>query len=224
MNIQAILFMCNDFSRANFVLDNFCKHNPDIPITTINSGGEPPEKHLNKYDQNTIINCEDLWHKGTHCGRGGFGLKYVEKLFEFGLNKRFTHTLYLETDVLTNSKITQCPKYDLSGVFVTCGPKENFLWKYFNIKDNHYHTGCGGTIFSYTFFDTIYSNYYHLFYDVFKKFPENFYVDLIITLIARYANLTVGPWEEVSDLRSYWNGNVFVPGNSKNTLVHGYKI
>jgi hypothetical protein len=227
MKIQALLFMCNDFDRAKFTLDNFSKHNPDIPISVINSGGESPKKFLD-HNKNIIefIDEEDLWHRRTHCGRGGFGLKYIDVLFRYGLNSNFTHTLYLETDVLTNRQITIEPKYDLSGVFIECGPKEQILWDYFNISDYRYHTGCGGTIFTTNFFNTISSDIdkFNMFKKLYDLFPEHYYMDLILTLVARYSNLTYGHWEEISDIRAHMVGNNFVGGNVSATLVHGYKI
>jgi hypothetical protein len=226
MKIQALLFMCNDFDRAKFTLENFSKHNSEIDIVVINSGGDSPKLHLQHIAQIVeFIDTEDLWHRKTWCGRGGFGLKYIDILFKYGLNNKYTHTLYLETDVLTNNKIVIEPKYDLAGLFVGCGPKERFLWNYMNIQDYHYHTGCGGTIFSYNFFNTIYNNSskFNLFQELYDKFPEHYYIDLIITLIARVSDVTCGEWEEISDVR----GNIINGKLQKNlsaTLVHGYKV
>ena len=226
MKIQALLFMCNDFERAKFTLENFAKYNPDIDIRVINSGGNSPRKHLQHIEQIVeFLDTEDLWHRKTWCGRGGFGLKYIDLLFKYGLDKRYTHTLYLETDVLTNGKITKEPKHDLSGVFVGCGKHERFLWNHMKIPDNHYHTGCGGTIFSYNFFDKIYNDKskFSLFSDLYERFPEHYYIDLIITLIARVSDVTCGHWEEVADVRgSMVNGKPY--RNTSATLLHGYKV
>ena len=226
MKIQALLFMCNDFSRAKFKLENFYKHNPDIDIKVINSGGDSPKKYL-QHIKSIIefIDTEDLWHRQTWCGRGGFGLKYIDILFKYGLDTRYTHTLYLETDVLTNRKITIEPQYDLAGLFVGCGPKEKFLWNYMNIDNYHYHSGCGGTIFTYNFFHTIYNDdsKFVLFKELYNKFPQHYYIDLIITLIARVSNVTCGPWEEVSDVRGHIVNGQYTK-NLSSTLLHGYKV
>jgi hypothetical protein len=227
MKIQALLFMCNDFDRAKFTLEKFNKYNPDIPISVINSGGESPINYL-KHIPSIVeyVDTDDLWHRKTHCKRGGFGLPFLEILFNYGLNENFTHTLYLETDVLTNRKITIEPKYDMSGVMVGCGPKEQFLWDYLNIAPPHYHTGCGATIFRKNFFIKLYENskINKMFYDLYDQFPEYYYMDLILTLVAKKTGLSCGHWAEVSDVRGHMINDHFFSGDLSATLVHGYKI
>ena len=106
MKIQAILFMCNDFARAKFTLENFRKHNPEIPIRVVNSGGESPESSLSHIPGIEFVDAENLWHKKTYNGQGSFGPRFADYFFDFGLNNNFTHTILLETDVLTNRTIT----------------------------------------------------------------------------------------------------------------------
>jgi hypothetical protein len=227
MKIQALLFMCNDFDRAKFTLENFSKHNPDIPISIINSGGKSPKKYLDHISSIVeFIDTEDLWHRKTHCGRGGFGLSFLDILFSYGLREDFSHTLYLETDVLTNKKITIQPNYDMSGVMVGCGPKEKFLWDYMKISPPHYHTGCGATIFKKNFFTTLYENskINKMFYELYEKFPENYYIDLILTLVARKIGLSCGHWEEVSDVRGHMVGDTYKRHDNNATMIHGHKV
>lgn len=226
MKIQAVLFMCNDFDRAKFTLENFSKHNPDIDIRVVNSGGDSPKQYLQHIEQIVeFLDTENLWHKNTHCGVGSFGPKYFDILLKYGLDKNYTHTLYLETDVLTNRKITKQPKYDMSGVFNGCGYYEKFLWNYMKIPDYHYHTGCGGTIYTHRFFEQIFNDKdkYGLFQKLYDEFPQNYFMDLIITLVARVSDVTLGHWEEVSDTKgSIVNGQRYY--NRLATLVHGHKI
>lgn len=63
MKIQTILFMCNDFARAKFTLENFNKWNPESPILVVNSGGESPEPFLKHIPNISFIDAENLWHK-----------------------------------------------------------------------------------------------------------------------------------------------------------------
>jgi hypothetical protein len=224
MKIQAILFMCNDFARAKFTLENFSKWNPDIPIRIINSGGDSPKPHLQHINNTEFIDAPNLWHKKTHCGKGSFGPEFIKYFFDYGLNSSFTHTLLLETDVLTNRKITIEPKYDIAGPTNPCGHNELILYNYLNINDNLFHTGCGGTIFSYKYFDTIFNKNYSFFLDIFDKFPQNYFMDLILTLASRVNGLTFGHWEEVSNIPIHFINGRMINADMNKTLIHNYKI
>jgi hypothetical protein len=224
MKIQAILIMCNDFARAKFTLENFNKWNPDVPIRLINSGGNCPKLHLQHIPNIEFINAPNLWHKQTKCGVGSFGPEFCNYFFDFGLNEDFSHTLLLETDVLTNRKITIEPKYDISGPTNPCGHNEHVLYDYLNIHENRIHTGCGGTIFSLNYFKTLKDKDYSFFQEMFDKFPQNYFMDLISTLAARKNGLSFGHWEEVSNIPVHVvNGN-FVKADYLATLIHNYKI
>jgi hypothetical protein len=224
MKIQAIMFMCDDFARAKFALENFRKWNPNIPIRVINSGGESPARILSHIDKIEFIDALNLWHKKTLCGVGSFDNRYYDYLFDYGLNDEYSHTLFLETDVLTNRKITQKPKYDISGPCNPCGHNEHVLYDYLNIYGNRIHTGCGGTMFSLNYFKTIKNNDFKIFKDLFEKFPENYFMDLISTLVARKNNLSFGHWEEVSNVPIHVVNNQFVNVDMNATLVHNFKV
>lgn len=224
MKIQAIMFMCNDFTRAKFTLENFSKWNPEIPIRVINSGGECPKSYLSHIEKIEFINAPNLWHKKTLCGVGSFGPQYYDYLFDYGLNEEFSHTLFLETDVLTNRKITIEPKYDISGPNNPCGYNENILYDFLNIADNRIHTGCGGTIFSLNYFKTIKKQDYGFFQEIFDKFPQNYFMDLISTLAARKNGLTFGHWEEVSNIPIHFVNGQFVSVDHSATLIHNFKV
>jgi len=226
MNIQAILFMSNDFSRAKFTLENFNKHNPIIPIRIINSGGEDPEPYLRHIPNTEIVNAPNLWHKKTSCGKGSFGPGFIKYFFEYGYNSDFSHTLLLETDVLTNRQITKEPKYDISGPTNPCGENEHILYDYLQIKGSRLHTGCGATIFKYKYFDVIGNNkeYYDLYQELFDKFSANYFMDLILTLVGRKAGLTVGHWEEVSNIPIHFIGNKLHIADQTQTLIHNFKV
>lgn len=216
--------MCNDFARAKFTLENFNKWNPDIPIRVINSGGDSPKLYLEHIPNTEFIDAPNLWHKQTLCGVGSFGPKFAKFLFDYGLNSNFTHTLLLETDVLTNRKIAIEPKYDVSGPTNPCGHNEIILYKYLNISENFLHTGCGGTIFSYNYFKTISENNFQFFQDIFDKFPANYFMDLILTLAARVHGLSFGHWEEVSNIPIHFIDGRMVNVDMSKTLVHNYKV
>jgi hypothetical protein len=224
MNIQAILFMCNDFARAKFTLENFCRCNPDIPVRIINSGGDSPRPYLQHIPNIEFIDAPNLWHKKTLCGTGSFGPQYYDYLFEYGLNKNYSHTLFLETDVLTQRKISQIPKYDISGPCNPCGPNELVLYEYLNISDNLLHTGCGGTMFSINYFETIKNKNYRFFQKMFDLFPQNYFMDLISTLAARTQGLSFGHWEEVSNIPLHHIDGHKVGVDFTKTIIHNYKI
>ena len=223
MKIQAILFMCNDFIKAKFTLENFYRWNPDIPIRVVNSGGECPKPYLNHIPNIEYIDAPNLWHKQTHCGKGSFGPQFAEYLFEYGL-QNFDYTLLLETDVLTNRTISIFPKYDVSGPCTPCNPKEYELYDHLNIQDRRIHTGCGGTIFSSKYFQHIKKNHYKFFTEIFLKFPEHYYMDLILTLAARVSGLTFGHWKEVSNIPGHFIENNWNQTNWQATMIHNYKI
>lgn len=224
MKIQAILFMCNDFARAKFTLENFSKWNPDIPIRVINSGGDSPEPYLRHIPNTEFIDAPNLWHKKTLCGVGSFGPRYYDYLFEYGLNSDYSHTLFLETDVLTNRKISISPKYEISGPINPCGHDEIILYKYLNISENFLHTGCGGTIFSYNYFKTISEINFQFFQDIFDKFAPNYFADLISTLAARVHGLSFGHWEEVSNIPIHFVDGNMVNVDMSKTLIHNFKV
>lgn len=224
MKIQAILFMCNDFARAKFTLENFSKWNPDMPIRIINSGGDSPKSYLEHIPYTEFINAPNLWHKKTHCGKGSFGPQFADYLFDYGLNNNYTHTLLLETDVLTNRPITVEPIYDISGPCNPCGHNELVLYEYLNINDNKVHTGCGGTIFSLNYFRTIKNNNYNFFREIFDKFPQHYYMDLILTLAARTHGLSFGHWVEVSNIPGHYINQTVRLVDMNKTLIHNFKV
>lgn len=216
--------MSNDFERAFFTLYNFRKHHPNIPIQVVNAGGLDPSVYLSTISNLNIKNTENLWHKKTHCGKGSFGPKFANHLFEYGMNDKYDYTLFLETDVFTNRSIAIKPKYHMSGVTNFSDYKERKLYKYLNINDNFLHSGCGGTIFSKEYFFEIYNKNFNFFQDIFEKFPESYFMDLILTLAARTCGLSFGHWEEVSNLPFHFIGNQVFRGDPNQTLVHNYKI
>jgi hypothetical protein len=228
MKIQAILFMCNDFTRAKFTLENFNKWNPDIPIRVINSGGDCPKPYLEHIPNTEFIDAPNLWHKKTHCGVGSFGPQYYDYFFEYGLNDKYSHTLFLETDILTNRKITIEPKYEISGVTNIGG--NNIIYDYLDIDGHKLHSGCGGTLFRHSYFKNIINNnMFSLFYDLFNKFYQYYYMDFISTIVGRKAGCTLGNWEEVSETKPFYslglnNQPILKQPNLQATLVHDYKV
>ena len=225
MNIQAILFMCNDFNRAKFTLENFYKWHKNIPIKVINSGGADPAPYLQHIPTTTFVNVDNLWHKKTHCGKGSFDYRFFEYLFDYGLNPFFDYTLFLETDILTNRPISIVPKFDISGPITPCNEKEKKLYEYLQIPPPFHHTCCGATIYKYSYFKTITeNNNFSFFVDTFKKFPQHYYMDLIATLAARLNGLSFGHWEEISNIPGHFVNGHWHQTNYNATLIHNYKI
>lgn len=218
--------MYNDFARAKFTLENFCRYNPNIPVRIINSGGDDPKPYLGHIPNTEFINAPNLWHKKTSCGKGSFGPKFIEYFFEYGYNSEFSHTLLLETDVLTNKQITKEPLYDISGPTNPCGHNELVLYDYLGIKNNFLHTGCGATAFSYKYFYVIKNNasYYCLYQELFDKFSANYFMDLILTVVGRKAGLTCGYWEEVSNIPYCYINNKISQADYSKSLIHNFKI
>jgi len=225
MKIQAILFMCNDFTRAKFTLENFRKHNPEIPIRVVNAGGDSPKPSLSHISNVEFVDAPNLWHKYTKCGNGSFGPRFADYFFEFGLNQEYTHTMLLETDILTNRTISIEPKYDISGPCNPCGDNEYVLYDYLNIPGPRIHTGCGTTMFTNRYFNTIQGqDQFQLFQLLFDKFPANYFMDMILTLIGRKAGLSFGHWEEVSNIPIHVVDNKFVNADMNATLIHNFKV
>ena len=220
--------MSNDFERAKFTLENFNKWNPDIPIRVINSGGDSPKPYLEHIPNISFVDAPNLWHKKTHCGSGSFDPRFSDYFFEYGLNDDFTHTLLLETDVLTNRQITIEPKYDISGI-TNLGGHES-VYEALSIIGHRLHSGCGGTIFSYSYFNSIATkNLKNLFFSLFEKFPQYYYMDFISTIVGRKADCSLGNWEEVSETKPYLgiiDNDTFVRAspNLNATLVHNWKV
>lgn len=224
MKIQAIMFMCNDFKRAQFTLENFRKHHDDVPVRVVNSGGESPEPYLSHITGIQFIDAPNLWHKKTHCGVGSFDPRYFDYLFEYGLNPNYTHTLFLETDVLTNRAISIAPSYDMAGPTNFCGPSEHVLYDAVNINSYRVHTGCGATIFSHNYFTTIKAGNYFMYQRLFDVYPQHYFMDLIATIVARLHGLTFGHWEEVSNIPMHVIGYNIKHVDMNATLVHNYKV
>ena len=82
MRYHAILFMCDDIGRAEWVSTNFKRHNPDIFLTVYNGG-------LDNRDVRARVAAdfyeagENLWHRRTRTTVGSFGYGWFEKLFTY---------------------------------------------------------------------------------------------------------------------------------------------
>jgi hypothetical protein len=241
MKYLAILFMCNDEKRAEFVIENFKKHNPEIHLIVYN-GGNSVQHFKNKYDIE-LIEGPNLWHKRTHCRVGSFNYAWFETLFFLYKKHKPEYLIFLETDVLTTKKIELEPKYDISGVCVGCGVLERILLYYYwgdylkgkgffsmnNCEnwEHKYHTGMGATALSKRFFEQTEKNL-HLVKECYELIPFSCFADLMITLLARYSGCTMGDWEEASDTRGTVrrrnNGWIYESRNDNCALIHNYKI
>lgn len=228
MNIQAIMMMKDDIKRMEFVLYNFFKWNPEIPVLVYNCGGKSPKEEIKQFKNASLIDYDDIWHKRGPNGVGSFDPRWFQLMFEYGLNSDYTHTLFLETDVLTTYKITKEPKYDMSGVLNFCSQNE---FVYYNmLKMNvQQHSGCGGTIYRTDFFNKCKDNL-EIVNLLYCSRPQNFFQDLVMTILGRYSGCSYGHWEECSDIRGHWepseNGQLkfTMPPSHQATLIHSLKV
>lgn len=238
MKYLAVLFMCNDENRAEFVIENFKKHNPDIHLIVYN-GGQSASYLSEKYDIE-LVEGPNLWHTKTRGAPGSFSYEWFEYLFILHKIYDPDYLIFLETDVKINRKIEFEPEYDISGVVGGCGTLERIVMYYYwddylNGRDfsggdnwNHkFHTGMGGTAFSRNFFLQTQKNL-HLVKKCYDLIPFCSYQDLVITLLARYSGCTMGDWKEVSDTRGTMrlkNGQWVGEGMDNNcAMIHYYKI
>lgn len=196
MKIQAVMMMKDDIRRMHFVLDNFTKWNPDIPVTVYNCGGRSPAEEIKKYSNVQLIDYIDIWQRKTHCGHGSFSPEWFKLMFKHGLDENYTHLLFLETDVLTTKKITVEPKYDMSGVLNNCGGDVPNLYKKLNLSYSP-HGGCGSTIFKRQFFEKCKDNF-SLVDKIFNEMPQYFFADVVITTLGRYSGCTIGSWDDAT--------------------------
>lgn len=238
MKYLAVLFMCNDEKRAEFVIENFKKYNSDIHLIIYNGGRSAT--YLNEKYDIELIEGPNLWHVKTGTPPGSFSYEWFE--FLFNIHKKYDpdYLIFLETDVKVNKKIEIDPEYDISGVCVNCGLLESivlyYYWgeyqsgKWYNGVDNwshKLHTGMGGTALSRNFFQKCEKNL-----PLVKKCYETLsfccYQDVVITLLARHSGCTMGDWKEASDTRGTarlindrWIGT---PLDEKCALIHNYKV
>ena len=238
MKYLAILFMCDDIRRAEFTIENFQKHNPDIHLIVYN-GGSSVKYFKDKYNIE-LIEGPNLWHKDTRGPPGSFSYGWFEYLFHTHQKYDPDYLIFLETDVKTNKKIENEPKYDISGVCLGCGSLERIVMYYywgdyllgkdFSGSDNwshKFHTGMGGTAFSRNFFKKCKDNL-HIVEKCYKLLPFCSYQDLMATLLARYSGCSMGDWEETSDTRGTsriidgrW---AYESMNDRCALIHNYKV
>ncbi len=228
MKIQAIMMMKNDIKRMQFVLENFFKWNPDIPVLVYNCGGLSPKQEVAQFKNAILIDYDDIWHKRGPNGIGSFDPRWFQLMFEYGLNSSYTHTLFLETDVLTTNKITKIPKYDMSGILNFCGQGEFILYQMLNLKVQQ-HSGCGSTIYRTEFFEKCKDNL-ELVNSLYMQRPQNFFQDLVMTILGRVSDCTYGHWEECSDIRGHWEPNengvleFKIPPSHPATFIHSLKV
>ena len=241
MKYHAILFMCNDENRADFVLENFIKHNSDIDVTVYN-GGKDSSLIKEKYPKAKYIKGPNLWHKGTRHAPGSFSYGWFEMLFHTYENHKPDYLIFLETDVKTTKKIEIEPKYDVSGPVVSCGYMEqlvmyDFWGNYLADKpftedsrtewSHKFHTGMGATALSKNFFEKTKEHLYKV-KKCYETIPLNCYQDVLLSCFARHCGCTMGDWEEATDtrgsLRLVNNGWSFDRMNEKSALIHNFKV
>lgn len=234
---KAILFMCNDEPRAEFVIENFTKHNPDIPLVVYN-GGRSALYLKDKYNI-SLIESKNLWHKKTRNPPGSFSYEWFEYLFFMGESMEQEYLIFLETDVKVTGPITKEPIYDMSGPTTFCGPLDQVVaydfWGGYlkgTMGDEtdwgaKIHTSMGGTVFKKSFFKSCQDNlkYVKMAYDL---IPLNCYQDLQMTLLARFSGCSYGDWSEASDTRGVFrrinNQWYHEPCNENCALIHNYKV
>lgn len=239
---HALLFMCNDETRARFVIEGFQKHNPDIPLSVYNGGESAPQLAFD-YDID-LIEGRNLWHRNTRHPPGSFDFGWFQMLFRVAKNHDPDYLIFLETDVKTNRKIVEPPKYDMAGPVTQCGgitdmlmmydywdayiKGENFHEDKYSTWGHKFHTGMGATAFSRNFFEKC-RPHLNLVEKCYKLIPMHCYQDLLITCFGRSQGCTMGDWSEVSDTRgtirkkseTEWYGEA---PNENCALIHNFKV
>ena len=241
MKYLAMLFMCNDEKRAEFVIENFNKHNPEIHLVVYN-GGKSAKYLSEKYDIE-LIEGRNVWHNKTRHSPGSFDYEWFELLFKMHEKYDPDYLIFLETDVKVNRKIQKEPEYDIAGPVVSCGMMEqlvmydywdsyikgeNFHEDRYTNWDHKFHTGMGATALSRNFFQTCKSKL-NLVKQCYELIPFNCYQDVLITCFARSCGCSMGDWSEVSDTRGtkrkitdkQWRSESC---DNNAALIHNYKI
>ena len=234
----AFLTMCNDEKRAEFVLSNFTKHNPDIPVIVYN-GGKSASHLCDKFNID-YREGPNLWNVFLP-GVGSFTYEWFEMIFDIGLAMTTEHLIFLETDVLTNRKIESAPVYDMAGPLVSCGDLESIqayrYWgKYVPWKnesgneimwDHKFHSGLGATCYKKAFFEKCLPNLKWV-EEAYRMIPFSCFQDLNISLLARYSGCSFGDWSEATDTRGSIRVNnnqfYFESYDDSKALIHNYKI
>lgn len=237
MSYTAFLTMCNDEKRADFVLENFTKYNPEIPVIVYN-GGKSASYLQDKYDID-YREGPNFWNVFLP-EVGSFTYDWFDLIFDIGLSMSTDHLIFLETDVLTTRKLETEPLYDISGPLVSCGELESLqAYRYWGeyvpwkegketISWNHkFHTGIGATCYKKQFFQKCEGNLNWV-EEAYKMIPFSCFQDVNISLLGRYSGCTLGDWIEASDTR----GSIRINSNSayyeqcdwSKALIHNYKI
>lgn len=223
MNIINVLIMNNDFERLDKCLKSFREFN-DIPVLVYNNGGESPKFITEKYKDVIVEDIPNIWNSGHSYS---FDYRWFEYIFKVGFN--YDYLLFFETDALTLRKLeeTDLLDFDFYGRFGRCGPNEQFLYDYFNLKEPHIHSCAGATIFRRSYFEKCKYNLKSI-EEYFNKYRCNFYHDLAATFLGRISNCSFTYWNdciaqnETSD--AYENGQYFKLTSNNPVFIHPYKL
>ena len=246
--VSGVASSTGEFFRLEKTLENFFKHNPDIPVTVVNDGGQTPIEITRKFDNCYLINdTENSWiQKSIFNSVGAPGYLWFKRLYDFASQDDFSHIIYLESDVLTRRKIVHVPRYEVAGCGMVswCSANE-FYCDYFKIKKSKHikyitpwngekneisflHYGTGGTIFSKSFFDKTSKNL-SLIKELNDEKPECFLQDLAITSLALISGCSVGKWEDlcIDEGSIDWLDNrdeILGKPTGKEALVHKHEF
>lgn len=234
MKYHAVLFMCDDLTRAEWVATSFKRHNPDIPLSVYNGGVDDAATRTRVVADHYEAG-PNLWHANTVSPHGSFGYDFFERFYALAEMRDADFTVYLETDVQVNRAITQDPKWDISGVLSDAGaPCDQVAYEFWGVAPDSgpnarkAHTGCGGTAFSRNYFSKTRRNL-PLVKKAYDTIPGCFYADLMATLLGRHSGCSYGDWIEVSSV--FFSGrfdddrNLYgVAPDLNATMVHGVKI
>jgi hypothetical protein len=238
-----------DLFRLEKTLEHFCRHNPDIPVTVINDGGESPIDIVRKFKNCYLSNEKENSYirDGGFCRDGTFGYLWFKRLFDFGLkDDGYSHVLFLETDVLTRSRVACIPKYDMAGYgMVSWWVANEFYCDHFKMKKTKHikystpwdreenkisflHYGTGGTIFRKEFFKKA-ERSLNIIERLYEENKSQFLQDLAITSLAHISDCTTGEWEDVGvDEESIsWLKNreeILRASTGKEALIHQHEF
>ncbi len=218
MNSFAVYHQCYKNEKAtNFAIENFRKHNPDVPYYLISDGGLNFEHLAKKYN---CIYVHDENNTGLNYLPKDRAQRMIERIKTFFNTVNTEYGLYMEDDVYCVNKIELKRPFNIWML----PQRNNKLSVYrtilqYNQKPNvDWFGGCGGTIWNRNIFVE------QRYIDIINDFFQNNYnsccgtIDELIPTLYLICGLECEGSEFLSDANA--TGDAF---NERYKLIHAYK-